>query len=66
MSQLHNSKHYAQEFHKEDFQKRHGIHCCQEECFVYGNKIQIVESLQWCFTTLHYTKAPSGDPLISQ
>eukprot|EP00957_Ditylum_brightwellii_P180638 13760446-Ditylum_brightwellii.AAC.1 len=33
---------------------------------VYSKKNWTVESLRWCFTNLHCTKAPSGNPLILQ
>eukprot|EP00957_Ditylum_brightwellii_P048644 3691284-Ditylum_brightwellii.AAC.1 len=33
---------------------------------VYGKKNRTVESLQLCFTNLHCTRAPSGDPSISE
>eukprot|EP00957_Ditylum_brightwellii_P070871 5386217-Ditylum_brightwellii.AAC.1 len=31
---------------------------------VYAHKNQTIESLNQCFTTLHCTKAPTGDPSI--
>eukprot|EP00957_Ditylum_brightwellii_P128090 9769732-Ditylum_brightwellii.AAC.1 len=33
---------------------------------VYGKKNRTVESLQWIFANLHQTRAPSGDPSMSE
>eukprot|EP00957_Ditylum_brightwellii_P033496 2538285-Ditylum_brightwellii.AAC.1 len=33
---------------------------------LYGAKNWMVESLRCCFTNMHCTKAPSGDPAIVQ
>eukprot|EP00957_Ditylum_brightwellii_P129463 9875488-Ditylum_brightwellii.AAC.1 len=32
----------------------------------YDKKNRTVESLRWCFTNLHITRAPSGDPTIAE
>eukprot|EP00957_Ditylum_brightwellii_P088327 6728177-Ditylum_brightwellii.AAC.1 len=38
-----------------------------EKCFLlYGAKNRTVESLRCCFTNMHWTKAPSGDPVMAQ
>eukprot|EP00957_Ditylum_brightwellii_P088328 6728178-Ditylum_brightwellii.AAC.1 len=44
-----------------EWDKVHGIHI-----ELYGAKNRTVESLRCCFTNMHRTKAPSGDPVIAQ
>eukprot|EP00957_Ditylum_brightwellii_P117973 8998210-Ditylum_brightwellii.AAC.1 len=41
--------------------KVHGMHI-----ELYDAKSRNVESLRCCFTNIHQTKAPSGDPAIAQ